>query len=132
MLSRDTPHKNAYITVLQEAYQKQIFEKLLPSICQEEFPTQAETNVIKNTYFITLSRLERKIVRKFFYNYCLRICAMTQKNNFKKKKSFKTGCDEISPKQTILTRKGSCIHLPNFYWRTHVSHFYAHFIPHRL
>lgn len=47
MFSRDSPHKNGYIIVLWEAYQKQFFEKLLPSICQEEFPTQAETNVIK-------------------------------------------------------------------------------------
>lgn len=49
MFSRDSPHKNGYIIVLWEAYQKQFFEKLLPSICQEEFPTQAETNVIKKT-----------------------------------------------------------------------------------
>lgn len=41
-------------------------------------------------------------------------------------------CEDIISYQTILTRKRSCIHLPNFYWRAHVFHFYTHFIPHRL
>lgn len=60
------------------------------------------------------------------------LCYDTEEQLQRKKKFQNRGCDEITPKQTILTRKGSCIHLPNFYWRTHVSHFYAHFIPHRL
>lgn len=66
MLSRDTPHKNAYIKVLQEAYQKQIFEKLLPYNCLEEFPTQAEATMIKKHILQKVATFRKKNNQEFF------------------------------------------------------------------
>lgn len=133
MLSKDTPHKDARVNLvlLLSSTSKADLWKAFTFLLSGRIPyTSRNTHDKTHTFYCMQSLLEdQKIVLQW-----LRTFAVIQINDliFSLRIVSKQRLSWHYPYQSILTRKGSCIHLPNFYWRAHGFHFYTHFIPHRL